>query len=523
MAQQALPPGTIQRRTFFGLLDADGWPAAFWKALFWFILILFMLGYLPDRAYYFTVEPALDVGENVFSPVNFCDGGNESLPCPAPRGAMIPWQTSPAALALPAPRAQAGTFQSGTQLFVVGGLVDGKPTDSVLVTTTTPDGNFGAWQNGPSLPAPRTDFAIASFNGTPYVIGGLDADGKPTSTVFVGDIQSGNLAGWKADDTLALPTAVSGAAAVSTGTGLWLIGGKTAAGLSATALPRRPGQHGQAGRPAAVHRSSPPWSCATAAATRPRGSTPRPSPRAARSSSSAARARRARPISSSCSTLNAIGEPSVDGQGRVIGWGQSVGASSLPAPRTQFGGFVANGALYVPGGFGADGKPTSTVYWTVPDATTGQISQWNHLDQTDLAQPVAEASSAVAGSFALVIGGQGDDRRADRLVPREPGARRAVLPPRPHRRDHPRAVGQGRRRRAAGLRHGRHRGRHQLHHPDRHRRAVHPAGDEPTAAGTAQSRPLPRPARGRVLRRLTRGASGVRGRSAQSAAEAPAP
>jgi len=215
MAQQALPPGTIQRRTFFGLLDADGWPAAFWKALFWFILILFMLGYLPDRAYYFTVEPALDVGENVFSPVNFCDGANESLPCPAPRGAMIPWQTSPATLALPAPRAQAGTFQSGTQLFVVGGLVGGKATDSVLVTTTTVDGNFGAWQQAPSLPAPRTDFAIASFNGTPYVIGGLDASGQPTATVFVGDIESGNLAGWKAADALALPTAVSGSAVVA--------------------------------------------------------------------------------------------------------------------------------------------------------------------------------------------------------------------------------------------------------------------------------------------------------------------
>ena len=103
-----------------------------------------------------------------------------------------------------------------------------------------------------------------------------------------------------------------------------------------------------------------------------------------------------------------------------------MGASSLPAPRTQFAGFVANGALYVPGGFGVDGKPTSTVYWTVPDATTGQISQWNHLDQTDLAQPVAEASSAVAGSFALIIGGQGDDRRA--------GRRRTAPASRPRRR-----------------------------------------------------------------------------------------
>ena len=252
MAQQALPPGTTQRRTFFGLLDADGWPAAFWKALFWFILILFMLGYLPDRAYYFTVEPALDIGENVFSPINFCDGSNESLPCPAPRGAMIPWQTSPATLALPAPRAQAGTFQSGTQLFVVGGLVGGKATDSVLVTTTTSDGNFGAWQNGPALPAPRTDFAIASFNGTPYVIGGLDADGKPTSTVYVGDIQGGNLAGWKAER-------LAGPAHPARRGGRGGHGHRPLADRRQDAqrpvrhrLPLRPRQHGQAARPQAV-------------------------------------------------------------------------------------------------------------------------------------------------------------------------------------------------------------------------------------------------------------------------------
>jgi hypothetical protein len=406
MAQQALPPGTIQRRTFFGLLDADGWPAAFWKALFWFILILFMLGYLPDRAYYFTVEPALDVGENVFSPVNFCDGANESLPCPAPRGAMIPWQTSPATLALPAPRAQAGTFQSGTQLFVVGGLVGGKATDSVLVTTTTVDGNFGAWQQAPSLPAPRTDFAIASFNGTPYVIGGLDASGQPTATVFVGDIESGNLAGWKAADALALPTAVSGAAVVATGTGLWLIGGKTSSGLSAT-LYRA--VLDSTVKPAVLR----PFKEQPALVVRDGSGNPAPRVHATALSTGSqifligGEGPQGVTDQLFLLTLNAVGEPSVDGQGRVIGWGQSVGASSLPAPRTQFAGFVANGALYVPGGLGADGKPTSTVYWTVPDATTGQISQWTHLDQTDLAQPVAEAASAVAGSFALVIGGQG--------------------------------------------------------------------------------------------------------------------
>jgi len=406
MAQQALPPGSTQRRTFFGLLDADGWPAAFWKALFWFIVILFMLGYLPDRAYYFTVEPAIPLGENVFSPINFCDGANESLPCPAPRGAVIPWQASPTQLALPAPRAQAGTFQSGTLLYVVGGLVGGKATDSVLVTTTTSDGNFGAWQNGPALPAPRTDFAITSFNGTPYVIGGLDADGKPTSTVYVGDIESGNLVGWKADTTMALSAPLSGATAVSTGTGLWLVGGKNATGLSATVYRAildnsvtpavlRPFQE----QPALVLRDGSgnpaPRQHATALSTGSQifvigGEGPQG-------------------VSDQVYllTLNAIGEPAVDGQGRTIGWGQSVGASSLPSPRTQFAGFVANGALYVPGGFGPDGKPTSTFYWTVPDATSGAIAQWNELGQTDLVQPLAESSTAVSGSFALLIGGQG--------------------------------------------------------------------------------------------------------------------
>ena len=62
MAQLALPPGAARRRAVFGLLDADGWGWATVKATFWFVLIIFLLGYIPNLAYYFTVGNTIDVG-----------------------------------------------------------------------------------------------------------------------------------------------------------------------------------------------------------------------------------------------------------------------------------------------------------------------------------------------------------------------------------------------------------------------------------------------------------------------------
>ena len=97
MAQQALGPGTAvpRRRALFGLLDADGWGWASVKAFIWLIIIIFMLGYLPDRAYYLTVGRTVDLGVLVWSPINLCPPTNETLPCPAPVGAVVPWEPSP--------------------------------------------------------------------------------------------------------------------------------------------------------------------------------------------------------------------------------------------------------------------------------------------------------------------------------------------------------------------------------------------------------------------------------------------
>src|SRR3954469_21122791 len=123
MAQQALYPGTTRTRgrAFFGLLDANGWGWASLKATFWFILLVFMLGYVPDRAYYFTVNKTIDLGILAWSPINFCPPSNESLPCPPPVGAAVPWEVAPQELSLPAPRVDGAVAQSGTKLLFIGG------------------------------------------------------------------------------------------------------------------------------------------------------------------------------------------------------------------------------------------------------------------------------------------------------------------------------------------------------------------------------------------------------------------
>lgn len=217
MSQQALPQGATRRRAAFGLFDADGWTWAGLKATFWFMFIIFMLGVVPNTAYFFTVQNTVDVGYNFASIVNWCPSDNEDLPCPAPAGAMLPWQTSPAELALPAAVTGASVFQSGSTVYLIGGAVDGASTASVQSTEVSEEGNLSPWTEGPALPEPRSEAAVGVYTGIPFVMGGLDADGAPTDTTYKGIVEDGLLTGWElADgtentDPLTLPQPLSGA------------------------------------------------------------------------------------------------------------------------------------------------------------------------------------------------------------------------------------------------------------------------------------------------------------------------
>ncbi|HWH23785.1 MAG TPA: hypothetical protein VNW68_02710, partial [Candidatus Limnocylindria bacterium] len=236
MAVRALPPGTARRRAAFGLLDADGWTWAGIKALFWFLLIIFLLGYVPDRAYYMTVLRTIDFGYNVVSPINLCPPENRTLPCPAPAGSVVPWQPNSAELTLPAGRSGAGVFASGENFYIVGGETAEGATASVLATVVDEDGNPGEWQEAAALPEPRADAAVINLAGIPYVIGGRDGGGNATDTVFVGTLEEGQLTGWETSDELVLPEPRYDAAGAATATSIWVIGGRNADGevVSAT-------------------------------------------------------------------------------------------------------------------------------------------------------------------------------------------------------------------------------------------------------------------------------------------------
>jgi hypothetical protein len=410
MAQRALPPGAVRRRTAFGLFDADGWTWATIKATFWFFTIIFLLGYLPDRAYYFTVSPTIDVGYNVISPINWCDGRNRGLPCPAPAGATIPWQPGGEGITLPQARTEAASFNISDNIYVAGGTTADGATASVLGTVLRDD-NLSGWSEAAQLPEPRADAVAVVLNGVPYVIGGVDGDGNPTATVFRGIIEAGALSDWEDAGDLALPIAVTDASAVATVRGIYLFGGLV------------DGQPSEAVYLSALTEADTPQLQAWAEVTE----LPLPEPRAG-----------ATAVLETDSIyllggygpdgisnlvffleLDLDGAPVVDpATDQTRGWGVSVDQASdfaLPEPRQNHASFANGGAIYVIGGQGPGETPTTTHYWAVPAPDSGALS-WNRLEANDLPEGTHGADIVALGSNAYIFGGETAEGPTDAVL-----------------------------------------------------------------------------------------------------------
>jgi Kelch motif len=402
MAQQALPAGRTQTRgrAMFGLLDADGWGWASAKAVFWFILIIFLLGYLPDRAYYFTVNRTIDIGILAWSPINFCPPENESLPCPPPVGAAVPWEVAPQEISLPQPRVDGGVAQSGTKILFIGGSDGSKPTDTTFVSTVSGPGNFDKWTDGPKLPEARSNAAVVFSGGSIFVAGGNGPDGKPTKTVYVITTsgQTGQLGQWQlakeAGLDLELPKATAGAVLVPAADGLILVGGtndgktpirttwKSAFDKSGKLQKwvQGPDLYQEALDASAAIVGDYLWVWGGTSKAGPTKTVQR-------------------------------GEFGTGADAtKLQRFGVAGGGTDLPQPRTNAAGFAASGALYNVGG--SDGtSPRTEMYWAVPDRN-GNILEWKHLAQSDLPTSsggIMGSASFVLGPDAILIGGQNKD------------------------------------------------------------------------------------------------------------------
>jgi Kelch motif len=413
---QALQPGVPRRRrALFGLLDADGWGWASVKAFFWFIVIIFLLGYVPDRAYYFTVNKTIDLGILAWSPVNLCPPSNKTLPCPAPGGSVIPWQPSPSEIALPQPRTDGALVVTGTKLLYIGGTDGTKATADVFVAETVQIGSFDKWMPGPPLPAPRANAAVTTFGGAIYVSGGVDEKGAPTKTTYVlnPNLSTGELGKWKAaadlKQSLDLPEARTAGTLVALADGLLFAGGEGPNGVTNTTWKSKLANNvlgewaPQAPLAAPVADTSSAlvgnfvWVYGGRDAKGPVGGVQR-------------------------GTVATSG----DQQGQVVQWGTN-SAQNLPGPRSNPVGFLSNGTIYLVGG--NDGSVTrGEVYWTVPfaGADGDQLAEWKHLAVDDLPAPGLEGgSAAVSGATVFITGGKRggdvvrDSVRAD-LAPQEP-------------------------------------------------------------------------------------------------------
>ena len=402
MAQRALNPGTRQTRgrAFFGLLDANGWGWASLKATFWFVLLIFALGYIPDRAYYFTVNRTIDLGILAWSPVNFCPEGNQTLPCPAPAGAVVPWAPSPPEISLTAPRTDGSLVQSGTSILYVGGTDGTTVSNETFLTKSSGTGNFDRWGSGPALPEPRSDAAVLYAGGRIYAAGGIDADGAPTTSVFVltPDPQTGALGTWQtaeeAELEITLPEARAGSVLLNVADGLLLVGGRNEAGPVNTVwkstFDTRTGDPGAwEPQPGTLFTAVTDASAAIVGDfVWVYGGTT---------------------ADGAATALVQRGEFGTGEQaGQVVRFGVRGGSTDLPAPRTNMAGFSANGSLYAVGG--SDGtKPQGTLYWAVPDGA-GNIGEWKHLDASDLpATGNAGGAPMVLGPNVIIVGGTTTD------------------------------------------------------------------------------------------------------------------
>ena len=404
-----------QRRVLFGLLDAAGWGWAGVRAVAWTLVIILLLGYIPDRAYYLVVSPTVDLGLNLAPIVNICPAENEGLPCPAPRGALLPWKSA-STPSLPGAGTGGALVQAGSRLYYVGGYADVAFDENAVVSDVAAaeiraDG-LSAFSAVAPLPEPRARTAAAFFAGKAYIVGGTSVDQHAVTSVFVGAPDAtGAITSWAVEPTLELPEPRTGAAIVTVSDGLILIGGDNNANVpQSTVWKAKLDDTGNLGAWAPL--SELPASRVDAAAVLVGdaiwvwGGRDESGPTGVALRGDIA-------VPKSIAGGHSVATPSPEqiaqgdaAVGTIYRWRATEGDANLPSPRSEAALWSANGILYVAGGNTADGTQLTSMLWAAPSAAGG-ISSWANVPQSDLPTDEwrAGAHGTVIGANALLIGG----------------------------------------------------------------------------------------------------------------------
>lgn len=149
-------------------------------------------------------------------------------------GALGAWSTM---TALPAARAYhtvvaataytapLDTTTTAAYVYALGGVdATGQSTTSVYVTKVSPDGGVGAWTTTTALPAALHSASGAVFRGYLYLVGGANNTNAPVATTYRAAVKAdGTLGSW---ETLApLPTATAFLSLTQFGPYLYAVGG----------------------------------------------------------------------------------------------------------------------------------------------------------------------------------------------------------------------------------------------------------------------------------------------------------
>lgn len=165
-----------------------------------------------------------DLGDVQFAPIN--DDG-PSAPTDAvyfaainSDGSVGTWTSG---TSLPAPRAAPRLAANNGWLYVLGGIVGGVPTSSVMRAQISSNGSIGAWTSDTSMSLARRSFAAAVVNGRLYAIGGETSTGTTNTTEMASINADGSLGAWSSQSTFA--TARAHHDAVAWGMKLFLVCG----------------------------------------------------------------------------------------------------------------------------------------------------------------------------------------------------------------------------------------------------------------------------------------------------------